>query len=277
MSPKPTIFDPELGPLTDDLITPAYRVYQRSAGHRFSSDDVATAFVAFHARSDAKRVLDLGSGLGSVLHLLAYRLRDAELVAIEAQSASFELLRRNVERNALGARVAIHQGDLRELARADRFGKFDLVTGTPPYFPEDAAKPARDEQRTRARIETRGGVEAYIEAGMPLLETDGRLVLCGDSRARSRVEAAAAATNATILATTDVVPREGKPPLFSVWELANHREGPSRLTTLTLRDAAGMQTRDADALRTFSGFQSRFTITPEVCDVVREEIDDANP
>ena len=50
MPPKPTAHDPVLGPLTDDLLTPDVRVWQRSHGHRFSSDDVATAFVGYHAQ-----------------------------------------------------------------------------------------------------------------------------------------------------------------------------------------------------------------------------------
>jgi tRNA1(Val) A37 N6-methylase TrmN6 len=268
MSPKPTIFDPELGPLTDDLLTPEYRVYQRSAGHRFSSDDVATAFAGFRARPDATRILDLGCGLGSVLLLLAWRLREATLVGVEAQAMSFELLRRNVARNDLSARVTLHHGDLRAQTLADTVGDgFDLVTGTPPYFPEDAARPSKDEQRTRARIETRGGVEAYIEAGLPLLTPRGRLVLCGDARADERVRTTTARLGATLVGAIDVVPREGRAPLFSIWELSGEaatspagaaRPSMPERTTMTLRDATGAQTRDADALRTFCGFSSMF-------------------
>ncbi len=258
MPPKPTAHDPVLGPLTDDLLTPDVRVWQRSHGHRFSSDDVATAFVGYHARPDARRVLDLGCGLGSVLLLLAWKLRDATLVGVEAQDPSFELLRRNVDRNALTARVSVTQGDLRDPPVRARLGAdFDLVTGTPPYFPADSARAARDDQRARARIETRGGVEAYIEAGVPLLAPAGRLVLCGDARAQARVADAATQAHAHIVATTVVVPRAERPPLFSVWELARTGESP-RHSTMVLRDEHGRSTRDADALRTFSGFPSLF-------------------
>jgi tRNA1(Val) A37 N6-methylase TrmN6 len=258
MPPKPTAHDPVLGPLTDDLLTPDIRVWQRSAGHRFSSDDVATAFVAHHARPLATRILDLGCGLGSVLLLLAWKRPEATLVGVEAQDPSFELLRRNVERNALGGRVTIAHGDLRDSALLARQGSgFELVTGTPPYFPADAARAARDDQRARARIETRGGVEAYIEAGAPMLAPGGRLVLCGDARAADRVAHAAARAALHVVATTEVVPREGRPALFSVWELSHEAEGPRR-STMVLRDGQGRSTRDADALRTFSGFPSLF-------------------
>ena len=71
---KPTHLDPLLGPLTDDALTREYRVWQRLGGHRFSSDDMATAWVAYGAAPDARRVLDLGTGLGSVLLQLAWRM-----------------------------------------------------------------------------------------------------------------------------------------------------------------------------------------------------------
>lgn len=262
MPPKPTIFDAELGPLTDDLLTPDVRVLQRARGHRFSSDDVATAFVAHEAKPDAKSILDLGSGLGSVLLLLSWKLPHAELVGVEAQDGSYELLRRNVEKNQLGHRVTSRQGDLRDPALRERFAaKFDLVTGTPPYFPADAARPARDPQRAQARIETRGGVEAYIDAGASALRPEGRLVLCGDARAAERVADAAVQAGVFVHATTEFVPREGRAPLFSVWELGRN-PGPARRTTLVLRDSAGEQTADADRLRTFSGFPSRLGANP---------------
>src|SRR5687768_8406575 len=99
--------DPELGALTDDLLTREVRVFQRKKGHRFSSDDVATAFVAYQAAPGARRVLDMGCGLGSVLLQLAWKLPEAELSGVEAQAQSFELLRRNVARSGFTARVRI--------------------------------------------------------------------------------------------------------------------------------------------------------------------------
>ncbi|MBK6516755.1 MAG: methyltransferase [Polyangiaceae bacterium] len=255
MAKQPALIDPELGPLTDDLLTPEVRVWQRAAGHRFSSDDVATAFCAFRARPDARRVLDLGTGLGSVLLLLAWKLPDAHLVGVEAQAASFELLRRNVARNGLEGRVAARHGDLREPSSLRGVGRFELVTGTPPYFPPGAALDALDAQRTFARVERRGGVEAYIDAAVPCLAPDGRLVLCGDARADARVLATTRELALTVLARCDVVPRAGKAALFSIWEIC-HGGAPRapEISTLTLRDALGRQTADASALREFSGF-----------------------
>ena len=259
MAPKIALHDPVLGPLTDDLLTRDVRVYQRAKGHRFSSDDVATAYVAFTACPAAGRVLDLGCGLGSVLLHLAWKLPEAELTGVEAQAMSFELLKRNVARSGFAARVRIHHGDLRDAALlADLGGGFQLVTGTPPYFPPEAALDAEDEQRAYARIEYRGGVEAYIAAGARLLAPAGVLVLCGDARVGERTTLAAAAAGLSIHARCDVIARAGRSPLFSVWTL-RREVAACALSSLTLRGENGETASGANALREFSGMSQIFS------------------
>jgi tRNA1Val (adenine37-N6)-methyltransferase len=255
MAAKIALHDPTLGPLTDDLLSRGVRVYQRAKGHRFSSDDVATAYVAFSARPSARRVLDLGCGLGSVLLLLAWKLPEAELGGVEAQALSFELLRRNVERSGFGTRIRIAHGDLRDAELLARLGaQFDLITGTPPYFPPDAALDAEDEQRAYARIEYRGGVEAYIAAGAPLLAPGGALVVCGDARVGERTTSAAAVAGLFLHSRCDVIARAGRTALFSVWTLGT---APTSCTTstLTLRGPEGEPAAGADTLREFSGME----------------------
>jgi tRNA1Val (adenine37-N6)-methyltransferase len=248
--------DAELGPLTHDLLTPDVRVWQREKGHRFSSDDVATAYVAWQTVPAPASLLDLGCGLGSVLLLLAWKMPSARAVGIEAQAQSFALLQRNVAESGFAERVQVHHGDLRDDAGIARLGAgFELVTGTPPYFPPGRAIDALDEQRTRARMETRGGVEAYIETAARLVRREGAIVLCGDAEADARVMAAAPRNGATVVARCDVIPRAGRPTLFSVWtlRLGASDEEPA-LSSLTLRDAAGEPAEGAAKLRAFSGF-----------------------
>lgn len=243
----------ELGPLTRDRLTRDVWLFQRARGHRFSSDDLVTALLAYEAAPTAARILDLGCGIGSVLLHLAWSCPTATLCGIEAQEVSFELLRRNVAANGLEARVAIHHGDLRDASARARLGTgYPLVTGTPPYFPVGTSVDALDEQRAYARIEYRGGVEVYLQAGADALAVDGVMVLCGDARAEARVVAGAEAVGLSISARCEVIPRAGEPPLFAVWTL--HRAARPRTdSTMTLRDAAGEKTADAARLRAFAG------------------------
>ena len=151
MSAKVKLRDPLLGPLTDDQLTRDVWLYQRQKGHRFSSDDLATALVALQAAPHARRVLDLGCGIGSVLLHLAWSLPHATLCGIEAQASSFELLRRNIERNQLCARVNVVHGDLRDAAALAPLGAgFVLSVDYGKRFGPDAPNPVRADRRHHA-------------------------------------------------------------------------------------------------------------------------------
>src|SRR5918997_841904 len=80
---------------TLDAISGHYRIFQLRKGHRFSTDDVLTAWYGTTWASSARRVLDLGSGIGSVAMIAAWRLPRARVVAIEAQEESVRLARKS--------------------------------------------------------------------------------------------------------------------------------------------------------------------------------------
>lgn len=245
-------------PLSDDAITGDYRVWQRVRGHRYSLDDVITAEQACVATPRAGRHADVGCGLGSVLLMVAWRMRehDATHLGVEAQAVSFALASRNVERNALGPRVALRRGDLREVARDPSLAaSFDLVTGTPPYVPPGRSTPAPDPQKAYARIEYRGGVEDYLAAMARLLAPGGRAVLCCDARMPERALDGARLAGLDAIAKLDVVPRQDEPPLLTVWTFAPSGEGGGLevRAPFVARDVAGARTQAYLDLRTFFG------------------------
>jgi tRNA1(Val) A37 N6-methylase TrmN6 len=246
--------------LTDDAITSRYRVYQRVRGHRYSLDDVVVAWEAACARSDARSAIDLGSGIGSVAIMLAHALPLARIAAIEAQAVSFALLERNVARNGLGDRVTLHHGDLRELDHHAALGRgFDLVTGTPPYFPPHTCTLPPDSQRAHARVELRGGVEDYLIAASTLIADDGTVVVCADASKPHRVIEGARRAGLHARSRRDVVPREGRAALIGVWTLTRATGELVRHPDLIARDAGGARTRIQHELRGFFGL----SIAPE--------------
>ena len=52
--------------ITLDILAGDWRIFQLRAGHRFSADDLLTAWTAVRANPTARQVLDLGAGIGSV-------------------------------------------------------------------------------------------------------------------------------------------------------------------------------------------------------------------
>lgn len=242
-------------PLSDDAITADFRVHQRVRGHRYSLDDVLTAWVAARRAPGARRILDLGSGIGSVAIMLAWTHRDASIATIEAQEISFALQRRNVERNGLGARVTQVHGDFRDGSVRARVGEgFELVTGTPPYFPKEATLPSSDTQRAHARVELRGGVEAYLEAASALVGDEGVVVVCADAKKPARVTGTIGALGLAAEEELVVLPREGKEPLFSVWTLRRGRaHGAHRQARFVARTTDGTRTSAQREIRAFFG------------------------
>lgn len=258
MQPNERLADEEL---TDDALAGHFRIYQRRRGHRYSIDDVLTAYQSARITATAppQRYLDLGCGIGSVLLMVAYKHPSATIEGIEAQAQSFSLATRNVQRNQQDARVTLHHGDLRDTTLLDRLhAPFDLITGTPPYQPPGAGTPSPDSQRAHARVELRGGVEVYLQAAARVLAPQGRLVVCADARFPQRVIATAQSLGLRIDAQLDAVPyADRKAPLFTVWTLAWSQQpalraqDPWTRETFYARNEDGGRTQDAHALRRF--------------------------
>ena len=247
--------------LTDDALTGGFRIFQRRRGHRYSLDDTLTAWEAARARPAAREVVDLGCGIGSVLLMLAYKLPAARFWGVEAQAESHALCTRNVARNGVGQRVELRLADLRDPGllsslRQERPQGFGLVTGTPPYKKREEGTISPDLQRAHARVELRGGVEAYLEAAAQLLAPNGLCVVCAEGRANERVLAGARAAALQPLRRLDVVPaglRKGV--LFCVWTLCPSAEGLRvaglETQTFVARDDSGARTAAATEVRAF--------------------------
>src|SRR5882757_4845986 len=99
---------------TLDAISGHFRLFQLLNGHRFSTDDVLTAWYGTSWCPTARTALDLGSGIGSVGMIAAWRLPGARFVTIEAQEESVRLAQKSALYNGLETRYEIRQGDFRD-------------------------------------------------------------------------------------------------------------------------------------------------------------------
>ena len=73
-----------------------------------------TAWYATQWAPRVDRAADLGSGIGSVALISAWRLPGATFCTVEAQEMSVRLARKSIRYNGLEARFTIYDGDLRD-------------------------------------------------------------------------------------------------------------------------------------------------------------------
>jgi tRNA1Val (adenine37-N6)-methyltransferase len=251
---------PELAPREDEdlcLLSGDWRIFQQRRGHRWSLDDLVTAHVAARAvDAPPARALDMGCGIGSVLMMIAWRFPHARCIGVEAQALSIEMARRSLAFNGADARCEVRAGDLRDPAVVPEGAAFELVTGTPPYFPRGEGIESNKPQCAPCRFEHRGGVEDYCAAAARALAPSpaARFVMCAATMQTERARLGARDAGLDVLARLDVVPREGKAPLVSVFTLARPADGaggawPLEAQQLVVRDARGAWTPEFARVR----------------------------
>ncbi|MBI5487769.1 MAG: methyltransferase [Deltaproteobacteria bacterium] len=253
-----------------------WRILQRVDGHRWSLDDLVTAWWAVRClgasgglqraagvtteprpkgrgseRGGPPTVVDLGCGIGTVLLLLAWRLPSARIDGVEAQGVSVDLARRSILFNGIEGRCTVREGDFRDPASRAGLGPADLVTGTPPYLPRGSGTESSRPQFGPCHFEHRGGVEDYLRAASELLGDGAVFVGCAAARQRTRVEAAAMGGGLAMESWLEVVPRDGKAPLFAVFSLRHGGGAPSPPVPppLVVRDRSGCWTPEFAILR----------------------------
>ncbi len=249
---------------TLDYLCGSFRVFQAARGHRYSTDDLLVAWWGVRSAPRVERLLDLGSGIGSIAMAAAWKLPAARVVTVEAQPFSIALARKSVLYNGLADRFRILEGDLRDPAVLEGEAPFDLVLGAPPYFERGDATEACHPQAVPARITLRGGVGAYAEAARRSLAPGGRFAfvwpVARDGEARDALER----ERLLLLARRDVVFREGEPPLVALFDAARVEDLPDSLATaagfpraeppLVVRRADGRHTPEYAAVRLSMGF-----------------------
>lgn len=183
MTPVPLYADETVS----DLLQQGLRLIQPRNGFRFGEDTVLLADFAArsHARQPGRslRIADLGAGCGAATLLLAERLPQAVFLAVELETHSLSVLKRNIRLNQLTDRVTPFSADYSRWApgavpvlppTSPTAGSFDLVIANPPYALPQATPASK---QPHARSECTMSLESLIAAACCLLRPHGRLVL----------------------------------------------------------------------------------------------------
>jgi tRNA1Val (adenine37-N6)-methyltransferase len=264
--PFPPGAEPTAGPAPEpgeslDALSGNYRIFQYRDGHRFSTDDVLVAWYGTSWVPRAERVLDLGSGIGSVGMTAAWRLPSARFTTVEAQAISVRLARKSAAYNGILERYEIRQGDFRDSGVLGPDERFDLILGSPPYFPEGTGPVGDHPQKVACRFELRGDVGDYCAVATRHLDWGGVFAGIFPAVQRERVEAGVRAAGGTLVRTRDVVFKEGEAPLLFLFLMMRRDHLPEALhdrpwdePALVIRTAQGQVHPEYERVKLSFGF-----------------------
>ncbi len=151
------------------------KLYQPKEGPRFGVE--ALLLTDFLTLRPKDRVIELGTGTGIALLLLALKVPVMKFFGLELQKELVEIARKNVEINGFDDRIEIVEGDLRKIEETFSPGSFTVVLGNPPYIPLEAGRIPSDRVRALAYTEEGCTLEEFLKASRYLLSTGGRLYL----------------------------------------------------------------------------------------------------
>lgn len=110
----------------DLIVSPAVLIPRPETEH------VIETVLEIRGADPSIRIVDVGTGSGSITLALAKELPGAEIHATEISSQALEVARANAARLQLSGRIHFHQTDL----VSGLSGQFDIVVSNPPYVGE---------------------------------------------------------------------------------------------------------------------------------------------
>lgn len=149
--------------------------------HHFSTDTILLAH--FAAPKNGDRIVELGTGCGTIPLLLIRQHTPQSITAIDIQEEAIDLLQKSVRHNldsGIDRAALIHPviGDIKNISEQYTAGETDLVICNPPYKLGGAGIQSPDAAKKIALHETECTLDDICAAAAWLLRFGGRFVLC---------------------------------------------------------------------------------------------------
>lgn len=222
----------------DQANSDIFRFRQFSVSNRHSAMKITTDSILLGAWTDVAgtgRILDAGTGTGVLALMMAQRIPDASVTAIDIDPVAADEAMTNFDASPWRGRLHAVAGDFLEMERCDG-GAFDLIISNPPFFGNGEKAP--DSRRAMARHGAGFNLQSLISHSASLLDTDGRLAFIAPSLRDEEVEFEAVLNGFSVRRHTSVVTRpKSNLPERSLWMLAKAGDsGVSRHDLLHIRD-----------------------------------------
>ncbi len=157
--------------------------------------------------SNAKTILDIGTGTGIITLMLAQK-SGAKIDAIDIDENSYVQAKENVEACKWKERITVYHMPLQEFSiKSER--KYDLIVSNPPYF-VDSSK-ASEEARTNARHTDQLEYIELLNGVLKLLNPTGKFYVILPTKESERFREIAAENTLFLTKQTKVITRTDKP------------------------------------------------------------------
>ncbi|MDZ4842418.1 MAG: methyltransferase [Hyphomicrobium aestuarii] len=170
-------------------------VAQLQKGYRAGIDAVLLAATVTERAIAPLRVLDVGSGVGTIGLLVATRIATAQVVLLERAPALAEIAKANCAANCLNARVRVVRSDIRvatsDLSAAGLVAdSFDDVLANPPYHDEARGTAAPDPVKAASHAMPNSDLDMWVRFLVRMSKPGGCATMVHKAEALDRVLAA---------------------------------------------------------------------------------------
>jgi tRNA1Val (adenine37-N6)-methyltransferase len=148
-----------------------FSINQHKSAHKVGTDGVLIG--AWAEVSDAKNILDVGTGTGIIALMMAQKSH-AQVDAIDIEQGSYEQAKENATYSVWANRIKVYHTTLQDFAKSVH-KKYDVIITNPPYFVDSSKAP--DEDRSHARHTDLLPFKELIRGVFSVLNTTGKFYI----------------------------------------------------------------------------------------------------
>jgi len=183
-----------------------FSVNQKNCTMKVGTDGVLLG--AWADVSKAKKVLDIGTGTGLIALMMAQRLPEAEIHAVEISEESCELAKQNFSETKWSNRLKVFNSPIQDFAKFTDH-RYDLIVSNPPFFSGGTFSSNEDKNLMRHTVRLPNG--DLLNAVRRLLNKSGRFLLILPYIEGLRFEEMARQYHFYVTKKTSVLPTKDKP------------------------------------------------------------------
>lgn len=188
-------------------------------------------------RHNQTKVLDIGTGTGVVALMVAQRLPEAQIDAIEINSEATAEAQQNFSNSPFSDRLNLFEADF--LKWNNPAAEYDLIVSNPPYYINSLKSP--ESARNTARNQESLPMGALFERASEMLSHDGKITVILPSELAVESEYLSMLAGLRLMNTIDIITREGNMPRRCILTFARNSSQVTK-TAFTIRDSSGLYT-----------------------------------